>query len=502
MGNNSPKILLISFLVGELILVLTHQDLLIGLENMATKDNQNLQIVIISLTILVFVLGGLAIWLNGKKNTAQARAKDSTNKQREAERSEQLIQAQANNYKIWMGFNEADSDDTLQELFAKDMERFGQNFEEQSKRYRNLLENFFDENEKLSNDESIAKGQVKELKGRLLALEKEKDAQIAIHLKKEQEAIAEKESLKNQFESRRRAMIQENNKIAQQVSEQANRIDELIAASDTKEKQLNQEISKLKRDILIMKGLIPDADPYALPADGFIRFVDQRERKVWVNLGEVDRLRPHVTFSVFSGDSSDLAAAETKGSIEVTRILADHLAEALITSDVPTRPIAVGDKLVSQVWNRGRQVRFAFAGLIDLNNDGRDDSDQLKRIISINDGKVDAYPNGRGGLEGRISAETRYLVLGKYPEGARNDEEFARKSWDKLTGDADTLGVETIALDKFLRLLGWNADGRTVKLGPGARPEDFPPTQSETVGPQNTNSQRSKFRPRQPRAAY
>ena len=469
---------------------------------MATKDNQNLQIVIISLTILVFVLGGLAIWLNGKKNTAQTRAEDSASKQRDAERSEQLIQAQANNYKVWMGFNEEDSDDTLQQLFAQDMDRFGRNYEEQSWKYRNLLENLSSENEKLSSEKSEKGNEVTKLKLRLLALEKEKDAQIAIHLKKEQQAIAEKESLKNQFETRRRAMIEENNKIATQVSEQANRIDELIASHDSKEKELNGEIAKLKRDILILLDNQAVPDPYAQPADGFIRFVDQRERKVWVNLGEEDQLRPHVTFSVFSGDGSDLSASETKGSIEVTRVISAHLSEALITSDIPTRPIAVGDKVFSQVWNRGRKVGFAIAGAIDVNNDGIDDTDQLKQIVLINDGKVDASPDGNGGVDGRMTADTRYLIQGKYPEGARKNEENTRKSYDRMTKDASSLGIETIRLDEFLRLLGWDVHNRSTKLGSRSRPEDFPPQKSETQGPQNTNSQRSKFRPRQPRATY
>ncbi|MCG8450003.1 MAG: hypothetical protein MI725_10560, partial [Pirellulales bacterium] len=319
---------------------------------------------------------------------------------------------------------------------------------------------------------------------------------------KEKQAIAEKESLKNQFEQRRQAMHDENKKIADQLAEQRTRIDELLAAHAESEKALNKEIADLKRAIVVLQANQAVPDPYAQPADGLIRFVDQRQRKVWINLGDLDRLRPQVTFSVYSADASDVKASESKGSIEVTRILSAHLAEARITADQITRPISVGDKVYSQVWNRGRKVGFAIAGLIDLDGDGDQDTDEIKNVIAINDGKVDAFPDGKGGVEGQMSVDTRYLVLGKYPEGAREEEDSARKSWDKMNRDADTLGIETITLNEFLNLLGWSAERRTVQLGPGSRPEDFPARAVEDVLPQNTNPQRSKFRPRKPRPSY
>ena len=68
--------------------------------------------------------------------------------------------------------------------------------------------------------------------------------------------------------------------------------------------------------------------------------------------------------------------------------------------------------------------------------------------------------------------------------------------------DATTLGIETITLDEFLSLLGWQAERRTVKLGAGARAEDFPAIMRGDRIPQDTNSQRRKFRPRKPQAAY
>ena len=469
---------------------------------MASKENQNLQIVVIVLAILVFILAGVAFWLNGKKTTAVARAKDANNKAQEAARSEGEVQAEANNYKLWMGFQEADTYETLQESTAEDMEKYGKFFEEENRKYRNILENIFEENRLLGQNEVTAKAQVKDLGQRLLSLGKEKEAQIAKHIEDKNEAMAQKESLRNDFNEQRQTMIAQGDKNAAQLDEQRSRIDELTAAHAETEKTLSQEVSKLKRMIVILKDNQAVPDPYAQPADGEIRQVDQRQGKVWINLGSADQLRSQVTFSVYSGDSSDINAAESKGSIEVTRIISAHLAEARISSDLPTRPLTMGDKVYSQVWNQGRKVGFALAGMIDMNGDGNEDIDQLKSVIVMSSGKVDALPDGQGGVEGEMSVDTRYLILGKYPEGARKDEENERKSWTKINDDAGTLGIETITLDEFLNLLGWQAERRTVKLGTGARPEDFPARRQGEILPQDTNLQRSKFRSRRPTAPY
>jgi len=469
---------------------------------MASKENQNLQIVVIVLAILVFILAGVGFWLNGKKTTAVARANDADSRRETAERNEREIQAQANQYKEWMGYQEADTYETLQESFTEDMKKFGSFFEEENRFYRNILENIYEENRQLGQNELTAKQQVKDLSQRLLSLEKEKESQIAKHIEDKNAAIAQKESLRNEFDQQRQATLAENKKIAGQLEEQRTRIDELIAASAEAEKSLSQEVSKLKRMIVILKDNQAVPDPYAQPADGEIRLVDQRQGKVWINLGASDQLRSQVTFSVYSSESSDINAGDSKGSIEVTRILGAHLAEARISSDKPTRPLAKGDKVYSQVWNQGRKVGFALAGIIDMDGDGKEDLDQMKRVITLSSGKVDAIPNGKGGVEGEMSVDTRYLILGKYPEGARKAEEDQRKSWNKINGDANTLGIETITLDEFLNLLGWHAERRTVKLGAGARPEDFPARMQGDRLPENANSQRSNFRPRRPTAAY
>ena len=71
-----------------------------------------------------------------------------------------------------------------------------------------------------------------------------------------------------------------------------------------------------------------------------------------------------------------------------------------------------------------------------------------------------------------------------------------------MTAEADTLNIETITLDDFLSLMGWVAEHRAVKVGKGARPEDFPPRQLKDYRPPASSTSKGLFRPRKPQPSY
>jgi hypothetical protein len=103
-------------------------------------------------------------------------------------------------------------------------------------------------------------------------------------------------------------------------------------------------------------------------------------------------VRSQTTFSVAAEGLDDAQNAEKKGTIEVTRVTDAHMSEARITSDEAINPLLPGDRLYSLVWDRGLQVGFAIAGIIDMNGDGREDLEKLKAVIAANNGRVDAAP--------------------------------------------------------------------------------------------------------------
>src|SRR4029079_4673491 len=208
-------------------------------------------------------------------------------------------------------------------------------------------------------------------------------------------------------------------------------------------KTLEDQVTKLDRANTVLKEQRKDEPGSFEVADGKVSWVNQNGL-VWINLGTADSLRRQVTFSVFDSDQHDAAKATKKGSIEVTRVMGDHMAEARITSDNPKNPILTGDNIYSQIWHRGKKLHFAFAGVVDIDGDGQTDLPLMKDLIELNGGILDAYEKDDGKLEGELTANTRYLVLGEVPDS--NLHGVMQGNFHEMSKTASSYGVQTITL--------------------------------------------------------
>lgn len=74
-----------------------------------------------------------------------------------------------------------------------------------------------------------------------------------------------------------------------------------------------------------------------------IRLVDETRQVLWINKGSEDGVKRAETLKVRGNTQKDGKPGEVKGSVTITRILADHLAEARIESENSDDPIAPGD---------------------------------------------------------------------------------------------------------------------------------------------------------------
>jgi len=196
--------------------------------------------------------------------------------------------------------------------------------------------------------------------------------------------------------------------------------------------------------------------------DGKITWINQRQQLVWLNLGRSDGLLRQTTFSVYDHDENGVANAEPKARLEVVRIVGDHLAEARILEDKASNPILPGDVVHTPSWSPGQHIHFGLAGKIDVNKDGVSDFDLVKNIIHINGGVIDAELREDGTRTGNLTVGTRYLVLGASP-----DEKSSAKALEEYTAirqQASQTGTATIDVPKFLEMMGWKAEERTVEL--------------------------------------
>ncbi len=237
-------------------------------------------------------------------------------------------------------------------------------------------------------------------------------------------------------------------------------------------------------------------EPFEVP-DGQITWANQAAKTVWLNLGMADGLRRQTLFSVFDQADNGVTRTAKKASIEVTRVLAQHLSEARIIEDIPGNPILQGDQIFSPAWRPGKRVKFALAGLLDIDGDHRSDRTLVRSLLAASGGAIDEEMHDDGHIEGPgMTSATRYLVLGEQP-----DERSGRKvldSYSDMQKRAEAFGVEMIPVEKLLDWVGYRPEVRSVGLGKNADPLQFKPKPPEGKSPTSTGAVSEKFRERNP----
>jgi hypothetical protein len=460
---------------------------------MAARQDQGLQIALIAFVFLFVVFAAMSYLFYRSSSDAKAHVVELENQKRDSDTKAAKQAADDKDFRQIMGFGEVDNAEDVKKTFDEDMKRFGG--DPSSGSYRTVLDAVFKAKEETEGRESNAKQQVKELKDSLLAVEAAKEVQVVQfqdQMKKSEEDAA---SQRNSFEKDRKGLEDTKKQLLANLETQRTAYEGQIGDRDAKLKELDDKLGKSEHAKQNLLAEVSKSSDTFEVADGRVSLVNQNGT-VWINLGSADSLRRQITFSVFDADQHDAAKATKKGSLEVTKILGDHLAEARVTDDSGQNPILSGDQIYSQVWHRGKKLHFAFNGIIDVDGDGRSDLQMVRDLVELNGGTVDAYLGEDGKVNGEITVNTRYLVMGKFPEAA--NQTGLQKGWQQMIDDGKTNGVEVIKLDKFLNQVGYAQKDRTVQMGTDARHEDFVPGPDAGVSGATSQPGTGNFRSRSP----
>jgi hypothetical protein len=230
--------------------------------------------------------------------------------------------------------------------------------------------------------------------------------------------------------------------------------------------------------------LLGFGDTYERP-DGEVTLVNSRANTVWIDLGSADGIDRQMIFSVIDQKETGVTKSKVKGRIEVTRVMDAHSAEARVLEDELANPIMKGDKIYSPSFRKGRKVRFALAGMMDMDKDGKSDQTQVKALITMNGGVVDAELLDDGSIAGTLTGDTRFLVKGDRPTDKTNQKLI--DGFTAMTGEATRLGIETITLDSLLDRMGYVPDRRVV---PMSRPSATGDAPSDTFRPRTAPAPR------------
>jgi hypothetical protein len=245
-----------------------------------------------------------------------------------------------------------------------------------------------------------------------------------------------------------------------------------IANLETKNKQQEEDflrkqetyttIIREQRDNIERKELILDRP------DGYVTYVDYERREVLVSLTRRQGARPQMKMTIFDAKSPGIPTEKPKGNIELTQVGEQFSAARIVKTDNSIDPIRVGDIVYSAAWSPNQPMRFALVGKIDVNRDGKDDRDELKRMIQEAGGTIDfdLPPADLGKETGTLSPRIDwYVVDNRMPLR----EVFAHKnatvevSQEKLNQrvgevvrEARLNGIRPMTIEHLLAFLGYD----------------------------------------------
>lgn len=444
---------------------------------MAKRESQGLQIALIVFVIVsvLFMVTTVLFWK--KAETASAERADFEQRLTTASNNSRVAQQEMGDIKEkLLGYPRETPYDQIEKDFSQLMAAYGAGLKQGEQNLMALPKEMADTLASMTTrlaeaaDREAALNKLKE------DIKKREEARTAEAEKSLQQKEAEKAAQAAAFQAQRQKTL-----AAQTQNDQAHRAAmEKLKADNEKQKLAvktkDKEIRTLEltKDDLISK-VEKRRTALSVP-DGEIIWVNQRARLVWVNLGLADGVRPQMTFEVFDADENNLDQSNVKGIIEIDRVVDDHSSEARIRSDLLSNPIMAGDLIDSHIWERGQRLHFALAGVMDVDEDGRNDRDLVARLIELNGGVIDALIDDKGnivnraGKPGRMTIHTRYLVLGDPPSGA---DKNMLDAFTAMSTQADTLGVEKISVTRILEFIGYDGKERSVALGKSARAADF-----------------------------
>lgn len=461
------------------------------------RENQGLHIALIIFVTLTLVLGVTTFLFFRKLEEAAIKAKAESDRAATEKTAADNAQKDNAELKRLIGFAATDKMDTIHEEVNKEMETYAANFDESSRVYRKVLLYLFDVIRK--KDAQIAELQValQDEKTRSELREPMKDSQVAQFKTGQDAAQKELATEREKFNQDRQAITEQKNELQVKL-EKAQK--DAVATVDKIRKNLEdtqKSMEKLQRALADRSEQLNKVVTQTFEeADGKIRWVNQRNRTVWLNLGQADGLPRQTTFAVYPSDASDVTQAVKKASVEVTQVLGDHLAEARILEDSIADPILPGDLVHTPIWTPGERQHFALTDGMDVDGDGKSDWELVRSLITMANGVIDAELSDKGERTGKMSTNTRFLILGK-----QHDEKTPKAVGEgrvRMIREADMLGVQKVPLSELLKRMGWKNQTPVVRFGPGANPADFRPQPAEGVTRSSGGSVSPLFQPRTP----
>jgi hypothetical protein len=230
-----------------------------------------------------------------------------------------------------------------------------------------------------------------------------------------------------------------------------------------------KEIAAKNRLIVELGAASPDVQEYLLSSlpqadrvdqfDGRILAIDEVNGTVEIAVPASLGLRPGLVFHVFSGRELTPLWSAKKAVVEVVSSRLGRVI-ARIRDEAMRDPIIVGDGVATPLWSPGMPMDVVIVGLVRIDSDRQEDSEELITRVEKLGGRVSAT----------VEASTTMLVDAGQPVSRGGDDsrepvlspqEVTRRN--EQIEQAGKFGIRTVGLDVFLNWLG--LDRETIRSG-------------------------------------
>lgn len=207
--------------------------------------------------------------------------------------------------------------------------------------------------------------------------------------------------------------------------------------------------------------------------DGTITFVDYSTKEVRLDITRDMGVKPTMRLTVFDRKAVGLPSDKPKGQIEITQVGMQYSIGRIIETRDLAKPIVAGDLLYSAAWNASEPQQFALIGKLDLNRDGKDDRDDIKRLITFSGGNVGyelVLQKGETIETGKLSGKIAWYVDDDRPLSIEqiNAMSVAERDFEarkiEVLREARSLGIRPLPLTRLPGTLGYTF--RTLRTSP------------------------------------
>jgi hypothetical protein len=286
----------------------------------------------------------------------------------------------------------------------------------------------------------------------------------------------------------------DNDKKATQIANLETQLRQFREESDRK-LELARNINRELRDRVEQRENVLDRP------DGYITYVDLDRREVHVNVTRRQGARPQMKMTIFAAGSPGVPTEQPKGNIQLIQVGDDYSIGRIDRQVSSIDPIRVGDIVYSAAWSPDEPMRFALIGKIDVNRDGRDDRQDLKRMIEEAGGIVDydlPPPEAGGKPTGKLTARIAWYVTDdriplRDTYTTRSDASIAAQTqFERAKGEAikeaRAEGIRPMPVGRLLAYLGYEMGtahtGRTEAINSGAMRRITEPRKRQVAKPE------------------